>query len=277
LLKFGDDSIEWLGAETVKLGTGWRRRRLATRLSRPLPFVSRCSPMTREVSVPKGDENTENMVEIDVDVPAAISIYRLFRGFILEMEHSAKLEWSTPQLRVADAQSSVVKLLQSAMFFLPDGDLKLLKPLDDARVALSELSFGGKHPLICDAFRPDDVVKRQRVTLVHQAQALIAIAYASLIPPCPGGTKPATAVKWLKKPLQDRRMPASGEDAQGWYYQARAKSGAQKLVEAFDDLQPRLLKLSNRAEAEAFALRCLDTVCSLSLPRLKLRGKPKKA
>jgi hypothetical protein len=212
------------------------------------------------------------MVEIDVDVPAAISIYGLFRVFILEMAHSTKLEWSTPLLRMADAQSSVIKFLQSAMCFLPDGDLKLLKPLDDARVVLSELGFGGK---LSDAFRPDDVVKRQRVTLVHQAEALIAIAYAALIPPRPGGTKPATAAEWLKKALQDRDMPATGEDAQGWYYQARAESGAQKLVETFEDFQPRLAKLSNRAEAEAFALGCLDMVRSLPLPRLKLRNQKK--
>ena len=139
--------------------------------------------------------------------------------------------------------------------------------------AMFDLACGGRPALFFKAEQPGDAAM-PRITIVHAAQAHLAIAYAALVGP--GHRKPADAMKWLDKELRWRKLRhmVSGKDIQGWYHQATAPHGnvAPLLDYIFHSLQAELSDVSSPANAEAFAGLHLNVIAIGPPPRLKLRG-----
>jgi hypothetical protein len=208
----------------------------------------------------------------------AVAVYGQLRQFVLDMETNATTDWEDPMWRRADAQNAAIKFFQAALLStsLPQSKVTaLLKPLEDVRIALSDVALGGNPAVVFEALRPDGVVTKQRDTLVHHAQALLVLAYAACVKRPGGNMKPKEAMVRLKDGLEVRNLydKVHPEHIQGWYNQLAAAKGraARLLAEAFDDFQPDLAKISTREQAEALVAKCLDAVRDMGLPRLTLR------
>jgi hypothetical protein len=172
-----------------------------------------------------------------------VAVYGQLRQFVHDMETNATTDWEDPLWRMADAQNAAIKFLQPALlFFLPQPRVTaLLKPLEDARIALSEIALGGNPAVVLEALRPDGVVTKQRDTLVHQAQALLVLAYAACVKRPGGNMKPKAAMVRLKDELEARNLydKVHPEHIQGWHNQLTSAKGrpARLLREAFDSFQ----------------------------------------
>jgi hypothetical protein len=207
-----------------------------------------------------------------------VAVYGQLRQFVHDMETNATTDWEDPLWRKADAQNAAIKFFQAALLLtsLPQSKMTtLLKPLEEVRQVLTEIALGGNPAVVLEALRPEGVETKQRDTLVHQAQAVLLLAYAACIKRSGGNMKPKAAMVRLDDELKARGMydKVHAEHIQGWHNQlTSAKSRAARLLrEAFAYFQPDLAKVSNREQADALVAKCLDMVHDFGLPRLTLR------
>jgi hypothetical protein len=238
------------------------------------------SPAAVEGAVPKGNDEPDRRIEIELQdyVVRAIAVYAQFKEFVRDMEANARTDWDdTPLRRMADAQSAAIKYLQAALLLSqPRAKVAaLIKPLEDVRIALSEIALGRNPEVVFQTLRPEGVVTKQRDTLVHQAQSLLVLAWAALLRRPGGSMKPKEAKVRLDDELKARGLydKVHAEHIQGWHNQLNSGKGraAPQLVKGFRHFRPELVELRTREQAEALMAKCLDAVRDMGLPRLTLR------
>ena len=246
------------------------RRPIGLKAMTPTEYQQRWRAKKRSVAqAPRmaednGGTTPENLVK-------AIECYEAYKVLKEEMVAIARAHYGkTQQFRITELLGVVITFLLHSTE--PPARSSFLD-LFAVYCAMFDLACGGRPALFFKAKQPGDATM-PRITIVHAAQAHLAIAYAALVGP--GRRKPADAMTWLDKELRWRKLRhmVSGKDIQGWYHQTTAPHGnvAPLLDYIFHSLQAELSDVSSPANAEAFAGLHLNVIAIGPPPRLKLRG-----